>query len=208
MNWTTVLALSIPASVALIGYLTTYFNNLLLAQRRDRLDRVNAQLSGFYGPLLALRSAEEATWQAFRKNHRLHLPPDPWADFLTTNSDSDEAKKWRLWITEVFMPLNIRMMEIITTNTHLIEEPEMPQCLLDLCAHVEGYRPIVKQWANNDFTYNKPVVLFPDEVDEYIRRSFRDLKADQALLLGLLRRGFLRRRPSGSPTRHPRSPNL
>ena len=40
--------------VAQIGYFVTYRTNLRLAQRNDRLERINRQLSEFYGPLLAL----------------------------------------------------------------------------------------------------------------------------------------------------------
>jgi hypothetical protein len=56
--------------LALGGYLATYTYNLKLAQRKDRLDRVNQQLSELYGPLLALASSSGACWTAFRQRYR------------------------------------------------------------------------------------------------------------------------------------------
>ena len=85
------------------------------------------------------------------------------------------------------MPINMRLMDIITTRTDLIAEAEMPTCLLELCAHVEGYRPVLKQWDNGDFSRHTSVNKFPHEVDDYIASGFKVLKAEQAALLGLLK---------------------
>ena len=51
--------------VALLGYLATYFNNLRLSQRSEKLARVNRQLSELYGPLFALTHAAETAWRAY-----------------------------------------------------------------------------------------------------------------------------------------------
>src|SRR5215203_507343 len=56
--------------VAVIGYFVTYRTNLRLAQRNDRLERINRLLSEFYGPLLALTRSSDQSWQAFRKRYR------------------------------------------------------------------------------------------------------------------------------------------
>ena len=44
--------------LAFTGYLATYFNNLRLAQRNQRLERVSRQLGELYGPLYGLTDAE------------------------------------------------------------------------------------------------------------------------------------------------------
>jgi len=56
--------------VAVIGYFVTYRTNLRLVQRNDRLERINRQLSEFYGPLLALTRSSDQSWKAFRKRYR------------------------------------------------------------------------------------------------------------------------------------------
>ena len=56
--------------VAAFGYFVKYATDLRLAQRNDRLERINRQLSLFYGPLLALTESSKESWDAFRKRHR------------------------------------------------------------------------------------------------------------------------------------------
>jgi hypothetical protein len=56
--------------VAQIGYFVTYRTNLRLAQRNDRLERINRQLREFYGPLLALTRSNDQSLQVFQKRYR------------------------------------------------------------------------------------------------------------------------------------------
>jgi hypothetical protein len=81
------------------------------------------------------------------------------------------------------------MMEIVLDRTDLIEEPEMPPCLLALCAHVAGYQAILKEWETGEISIkredNISVVNFPtQELAEYAAAEFGRLKAEQARLLG------------------------
>jgi hypothetical protein len=59
------IALILTALLALTGYVVKYLNDLRLAVRKDRLDRVNRQLSDLYGPLFALDRAGYRLWQVF-----------------------------------------------------------------------------------------------------------------------------------------------
>ena len=172
--------------VAVIGYFVTYRTNLRLAQRNDRLERINRQLSEFYGPLLALTRSSDQSWQAFRKRYRpgggSFWKSDP---PLTV----EDAAAWRLWMTTVFMPVHQRMMELVLNRADLIEEPDMPSCLLALCAHVNGYQAILKEWETGEISIeredNLSIVNFPgDELAAYAATAFSRLKAEQAELLG------------------------
>jgi hypothetical protein len=92
-------------------------------------------------------------------------------------------------MTTVFVPMHQRMMELVLNRAHLIEEPEMPSCLLDLCAHVNGYQAILKEWETGEVSIergdNISVVNFPgQELAEYAATAFGRLKAEQADLLG------------------------
>jgi hypothetical protein len=118
LDWTVVASLAVTLAVALTGFLATYFNGLRLAQRKDRLDRVNRQLSELYGPLLALVSASHHSWEAFRRHYRTTTwsywdPKDP--------PNQEEEQAWRQWMRHVFMPLNERMMELVVTKADLLE---------------------------------------------------------------------------------------
>jgi hypothetical protein len=92
-------------------------------------------------------------------------------------------------MTTVFVPVHQRMMELVLNRADLIEEPDMPSCLLALCAHVNGYQAILKEWETGEISIeredNISVVNFPgQELAEYAAAAFSRLKAEQADLLG------------------------
>jgi hypothetical protein len=181
LDWKTTVTISITVLLALGGYLATYVNNVRLAQHKDRLERVNRQLSEFYGPLFALTRSTSASWAAFRSKYR----PDVQSYWDSRSpATSEEAAVWRLWITEVFMPLDVQMAEIVVQKADLLDEAEMPQCLLDLCAHVAAYRALLKRWEEGDFSEHKSILLFPEAaLREYTSTSFSRLKTRQQDLL-------------------------
>jgi hypothetical protein len=182
MDWTTGLTIAASALLAVVGYIATYLYNLKLAQRKDRLDRINRQLSDFYGPLLSLVSSSQSSWDAFRRRYR--------SDTLSFWSDDppptvEEAAAWRLWMTEVFMPLNEGMADVITQHADLLDESDMPPSLLDVCAHVKAYRPTIKRWENGDFAEHTSLTGFPSaELRRFASEGFARLKAEQRDLLG------------------------
>jgi hypothetical protein len=173
--------------VAAFGYIVKYTTDLRLAQRNDRLERINRQLSEFYGPLLAHTRSNEESWMAFRNRYRPPGSESFWKpDPPLTRED---VIVWRLWMTTVFMPVNQRMAELVLTRADLIEEPEMPPVLLALCAHVSGYQAIIKEWETGEISLlredNVSVVNIPgQELAEYASTRFGRLKAEQGRLLG------------------------
>src|SRR3954466_1981218 len=187
MSWTEAVTL-IGVCVAAIGYVYKYQTDLKLLQRNDRLERINRQLSDFYGPLLALTRSSERSWEAFRQRHR----PPPERSFwkLEPPASEDDVVAWRLWMATVFMPMHQQMMDIVLTHADLIDESEMPLCLLDLCAHVSGYQAVLKQWESGEISVarvdNISVVNFPSQaLTDYASDAFDRLKAEQSRLLGL-----------------------
>ena len=164
-------AIAVPALVAVAGFIAAYLNNLRLARRNDRLSRVNKQLSELYGPLLALEAASSRSFDAFRSQNR----PDVGSYWHSDNPPTrKEADAWRLWMTEVFMPLNIRMEELIITKADLLESSDMPVCLLELVAHVESYKAVQAQWNLGDFSENTAPLEFPGAaLHEYAVATFR-----------------------------------
>jgi hypothetical protein len=180
MSWQAALALAVPALVAVVGYLLTYRHNLSLAERNDRLDRVTRQLSDFYGPLLALSNADQSAWRVFRTRYRPDIPGF-WDDPPPTD---DEAAAWRLWMTTVFMPLNRQMRDLVVKRADLLEEAEVPEGLLQLCAHVAAYEAVVKRWEDGDHGEHRTPLNFPAEaVTSYASTRFKHLKAEQNRLL-------------------------
>ena len=170
----TLLAVIVTVLVAITGYFATYLNNLSIARRNDRLKRVNRQISDFYGPLFALVHTTNTAWEYFRQHWGTDRP------YYWPNASAEEAAAWRLWMEEVFMPKNLKMEKIIVENIDLIDEPEIPNCLLDLLAHVAAYKTVVKRWEEGDFREHTTDINFPrDELLNYVEDKYKKLKAQQ-----------------------------
>jgi len=178
------ITLIVTILLAIIGFAFKYFQDRAVARRKDRLDRINLQLRHLYGPLYSISKASDMAWSAFRSKYR------PSGSFFRSQPPPtpDDLAAWRLWMGEVFMPLNLQMEKIIIENGDLIIEDEMPSCLMELCAHVDSYKTVLKKWTASDFSEHTALTLFPDsELNEYIDTSYNRLKKQQAELLGRLR---------------------
>ena len=96
-------------SIAFAGYLITILGARMLARRRDKLKLVNKRLNEFYGPLYVASEAGNIAYRSFltaRARRRAIGVLD------------SEMKKWMLWMTTIFMPLNdIREKVIIEEST-------------------------------------------------------------------------------------------
>jgi hypothetical protein len=176
MTWASALTLAVTVLVAVGGYVATYVWNLKIAQRKDRLERVNLQLSQFYGPLLALATAGGRAFQVWRASASRFAS---WDD-----ATEEDRAEWELWIRTVFMPLNRRMVDIVTTRADLLVGREMPQTLLDLAAHVWEYEALIARWDAGDRSKMVPQIIFPsDSLVPYVTDNFDALKREQASLL-------------------------
>src|ERR1041384_2548469 len=160
--------------LALLGYLATYLNNLRLSQRKDKLDRVNRQLSELYGPMFSLTHASNIAWQGFRSKHRPHG-----AYFDGTELPEEDLAAWRLWMTTVFMPINTKLYELILNKSDLLIETKMPESLLLLCAHVASYQAVLEQWKNQDYSEHMSVIEYPRQIERYAQDSYTKLKGIQ-----------------------------
>lgn len=185
-------AVTIVVTIALaaIGYAAKYVNDLRLAQRKDRLDRINRQLSDLYGPLFALVATNTRLWVEFRARYRSHT-------FSYWDRDdpptADEAQAWREWMSLLFIPNNRKMMEAVLGNADLIRESgAMPVPLVELCAHAAGYEITLARWQSGDFdpfdaAQNTSVFNYPyPKLQEYVSDVYSSLKDEQGQLLRTL----------------------
>jgi len=149
------------------------------------LARVNEQLGRFYGPLFALSDSGEIAWQAFRTGDRRGEP------FWSTDvpaSDKEQAE-FRDWMIRVFMPNNRLIRAVIVNGAHLLDEEEMPDCLLSLLAHISSYEVVLGRWEQGDLSVHRAAVDFPgDQITAYSGDAFRRLKVEQRMLLGLVQK--------------------
>lgn len=152
-------------------------------RRLDQLNRVNDQLRLLYGPLHALSRAGDQSWLAFRKRHRPQgafwgVPGDP-------PTRADETA-WRHWMKTVFMPLNLKMEELILTQAHLLEGASLDESMVLLCAHVESYKTVLQRWENQDFADHVAPVVFPERFPEEVTAVYATLRARQKELLDFI----------------------
>lgn len=176
-------ALSIAASILLAaaGWYVSHLNEIRLERRKARLELVNKQLNEFYGPLYVSTIAGRVAYETLLKRlgrSEVNLK----YEFL---NDRDKSE-WTIWLKHVFTPLNEIREHIIINNSYLFREQEMPKCLHDFVAHSAGYKAILAKWEQGDFTCLFSIIDFPVELEKYATASYRELKMEQAKLLGAL----------------------
>ncbi|WP_137937707.1 hypothetical protein [Chitinivorax sp. B] len=175
--------LSLAASVflAFAGYLATYLNALALARRKERLELVSKQLNEFYGPLYLSCKASEIAYHAFQLKVRGVAAAE---QTMEMSMDTATMKEWRLWVTTVLMPMNQTLEAIVLRGAHLIQEAEVPPCLLRFIAHVAAWKAVLKKWEDSDFTEQFSVIAYPNELVVYAADRYAALKAEQLKLIG------------------------
>jgi hypothetical protein len=181
LSLTSLISWLVALVLALIGLAGKYIQDRRIAERKARLERTNSQLRELYGPLFALERAGTATYAEFRKRYRPNKPYFS-ADKPPTAAD---LSAWRLWMTEVFMPVNLQMENIILANSHLILGGYFPKCFHELLAHIAAYKPVLKRWKDGDFGDHLSVIEFPHgELPAYLSAAVILLQQHQQELLG------------------------
>lgn len=176
--------------VVLLTATLAYLANRRQSLRQYQLARVDAQLSKLYGPLMALSSANARAWKQFR------TVPDrerPFADGEPLTEE--QLALWWAWVTNVFMPANRRMREVIVDRADLLRGDTMPEELIAFCAHVATLDELIARWDRGDISVSTPIYAYPGaSFDNYIATNFQDLRTRQQSLLGELGRGLRPRR--------------
>lgn len=190
----TLTTVSATILVTFVGFIVKYLNDLAIARRRDRLDRVNSQLRLLYGPLFALTSATDTSWSDFRKKYR---PNEPFFS-KSRQPTENELQAWRLWMSNVFMPLNRRMSEAIISNADLLEG-SMPPEFQKLLAHVAAYEVVLARWQEKDFGEHTSSSNFPDGFRERVMKDYEKLRSIQNALLSVKQSAGDRRAAERTP---------
>lgn len=160
--------------LAFLSYLVSFLSSRMMARRADMLKLVNQRLNKFYGPLYVAGQAGNIAYRSLLKKQ------GKTQSFPILDS---ELKEWTLWMNSIFMPLNDIREKIIIEKAHLIIEAEMPRCLLDFVTHVVGYKAVMAQWAEGDYSERRSTIGWPPEFDEYVEHSYKMLKREQMELI-------------------------
>lgn len=120
-------------------------------------------------------------FNAFKEDHSIG---DGFWQNEGDNPTDQQGKAWREWIEDRFMPVNRRMLELVTNRTDLVVESELPNCFRLLQLHIVGYEVLVKRWEEGNYSRHLPTQLFPaEELHFYAKRNYQNLKKHQAELL-------------------------
>jgi hypothetical protein len=160
---------------------------------RAQLELISDQLRNFYGPMLASAEATGQAYQVFLRRYASDEKRTFWDNEVRPSAEAIGA--WYQWVQTVFMPANEMMVRLISTRSDLLivdrrhsqssQISVMPDCLVDLCAHVLSLRAELASWTHDFESVQAPVVpYFPrEELMRYLRSSFNHLKQEQAKLL-------------------------
>ena len=173
-------ALSVTIILAFIGYIATYLNNLAISRRSERLQLVTSRLNELYGPLYIITQTGNVLFEALRK--KAQLVGREYINDDYPQSD-DDVSEWRIWVEEVFIPLNEQLQQIIIQKAHLIREEEMPVCLKTFSAHNAGYRALIRKWHDGDFSESTSLLPYPKDIISYAEQSYRELKKEQMRII-------------------------
>ncbi len=183
----TVLTTAVPIAVSILiatgGWIFTYFHKRRTTSRLARLDRVNQQLRLLYGPLYARLLAGSAAWQAFADRY---WPSHGQVGFFSEGYETTDGEKarWRLWMKEVFHPLNTKLESLIVDHLDLMEDEEMPQAFVDTLSHIAVYHAVLKQWEDGDYSDHTSIINFPaSELMEVVRPAYERLRQEQERLI-------------------------
>lgn len=151
-DWITALA----AMGALIGGYLTIRAKREDDRRADRLNRINRQLSDFYGKLSIVYEAGTRDWCSFIFQHGndskilgrdfVRFFPfevkedEPITSFNPPPPTAEQLRIYRRWLKILFIKTNERMVEVINANADLVIGGIMPPVLVLFAAHVASVR--------------------------------------------------------------------
>jgi hypothetical protein len=134
-----VIAASASIVVAVLVFILNQRAQVHLERRQAWLTRINSQLRELYGPLNALVDVNERIREALRESR---LPPQ------AERRPEAGARDWLRWRDRALMPVNRRMRELIMDHADLLVEADVPEPLLDFCAHVTSLEVILAAEAD------------------------------------------------------------
>jgi len=145
---------------------------------------VTWQVKELYGPLLMCITATQSAWMAMVSQHSPDGTPESFQAAVRRDPQGVQAKAYRDWVREVFMPLNSKAADVLMERVDLLEAQAVDPSLQKLVAHVSVLKVIIKQWAQGDLAAAS-VVSYPEDLLQKIQQEYLQVKRRQAYLLGI-----------------------
>ena len=178
--------------LAVIGYISTAMHTLRAQQHSARVSRVSEQLKALYGPLLACVTASKSSHDAMlrlasaARDDGSVFTPSEFRKAAAADPTGPIAQSYRTWVREVLLPLSARAADLVVERADLLEGSNIEPLLLQLVAHVNALKVLVRRWEQGDGSLQQGSgIPYPDNLREFAEKGYRKLKARQAALLGI-----------------------
>jgi hypothetical protein len=178
--------------IAVIPGVLAFAFSVVDDHRKQKLDFVNLQIEKLYGPLYSVTQANTAVWDNFKQKD---WPIGRGTYFPVSVADKDaatiETQRWRLWIKNVFQPMNLQIEKSIIENYELlVGEKVPPPSFREMVAHIESYKAIIAAWDQEDRkggavstkTESNKDMNWPENFNKCVEDSYELLKARQSTL--------------------------
>ena len=178
------IGLSTTVCLALAGWIVAFVSRRRHDTRAAELERVNRQLKDLYGPLFVLLESGDRLWESFWVRNR---PRHGGSDYFAPGAEltESELETWRIWMTNVFEPMNAKAEAIIMNNMDLSVSETVPDAFVDAIAHIAAYRAVLASWQKGDYSDHTSVNNWPAQaLKEVVNREFLLLRQRQRELIG------------------------
>lgn len=177
-GWATLIAASVAALVSLVSLTISIWSSRAQARLAGRLtDWTNVskegreyklkQLTSFYDPIYALLAAN--------KNIFDRIGPISAARQEGKFNDAETAELWTKLSSEVIVPNNTKICEIIEKNLHFMSDADDEALYLEFVTHAHAYK-VFKQEAYEAYK----LFLFPKELYCAVQRARAQVRSSLA----------------------------
>jgi hypothetical protein len=182
-----------PVLIAVLGALVTAFgwlvNNVLTRRREEQKQRTEAQLrhvqrqlEELYGPLAFLIYEGRRTFEDLLETlGRSHV------FFRDRPLPENELRTWLYWAEADFLPRNEKIKSLLMSKTHLLEGSDFPPSHLLFLDHCNSWALSHRRWKDQGVEYSwHSKINWPADFEEDVVKTFQELRAHHAALIGRL----------------------
>lgn len=176
------------AVVTAIGWLVTHILSTSTERRHQRLiaeiEFTRQQLEELYGPLTFLVwEGEQAFRDLMETVGRNYI-------FLDDVIEEDTLKIWLFWVENDFFPRHQKIVDLLSSKTHLIEGERMPGSFLEFLNHHHSWKLNHERWQKQGIAYSwHSKVNYPREFNKEVLSTFEQLKKHHSVLIGKVSKG-------------------
>lgn len=194
MNNTEILFKIIEIFISIIGLVLVIFgwiipyrhavkNEKELEKIRWKKDLIDKQISNLYGPIYALIIESKVSFSRilYQLGRNCVIPEDKSFFDLPDN----EQKIWKHYVDTYKIKSQMKIVEIMRNNLHLVYNSELPTCYKDFLDYSLGWELLANQRDHGVFNYYEYHYIFnyPTEFSHYIRTTLEFLLNEQAKLI-------------------------